>query len=373
MELFYIFIPFNTMLWPKFILTILTLTLFSVSYAQEAPKYSNEFMSIGVGARALAMSNTQTAHVRDITAGYYNPAGLIGMEGDYQFALMHAEYFAGIAKYDYGAIGMRLDSSSVLSASVIRLAVDDIPDTRFLYDANGSINYDNIRFFTAADYGFLISYAREVGLLGGLQLGGSAKIIHRKAGDFATAWGFGIDIGAQKHYKEWQFGLMLRDVTGTFNAWDHNPDLLADVYNQTGNDIPENSIEVTLPKAIVGLARYFTFKEHFGLLATLDLQTTFDGQRNTVIKADPVSVEPALGIEFDYKKIAYIRLGAGNIQEIKSYDNTTYWTIQPNFGVGIHIKQLYIDYALTDIGDQSASPYSHVFSLRAYLNKNSEE
>jgi hypothetical protein len=42
-----------------------------------APKYSNEFLSIGIGARALGMGRTQTAVVNDVTAGYWNPAGLL--------------------------------------------------------------------------------------------------------------------------------------------------------------------------------------------------------------------------------------------------------------------------------------------------------
>ena len=41
-----------------------------------AQKYSNEFLSIGVGARAHGMSGAQTALTDDITAAYWNPAGL---------------------------------------------------------------------------------------------------------------------------------------------------------------------------------------------------------------------------------------------------------------------------------------------------------
>ena len=34
------------------------------------PKYSNEFLQIGVGARSLGMSNSVIASTTDITAGY---------------------------------------------------------------------------------------------------------------------------------------------------------------------------------------------------------------------------------------------------------------------------------------------------------------
>ena len=51
----------------------------SLSFAQDAPKYSNEFLAVGVGARALGMGNAFTAVTNDVTSGYWNPAGLLGV------------------------------------------------------------------------------------------------------------------------------------------------------------------------------------------------------------------------------------------------------------------------------------------------------
>ncbi|MDQ3536212.1 MAG: PorV/PorQ family protein [Bacteroidota bacterium] len=353
----------------KLFLLLLTIigTVHNIYGQATAPKYSNEFLSIGVGARALGMSNTQISSVGDVTAGYWNPAGLLSIEDKYQFSLMHAEYFAGIAKYDYAGFATPVDSLSHLGISVIRFAVDDIPDTRFLYDANGAINYNNIRFFSAADYAFLVSYARKIPGLDNLNLGANFKVVHRNVGNFANAWGFGLDIGAQYILKKWNFGLMARDVTGTFNAWSHNSELLFDVYSQTGNEIPENSIEVTLPKAILGVSRSFRIKEKFGILAAVDMDLSFDGKRNVLIKSDLISGDPHLGLELDYLKIVYLRFGVGNIQQVKNFDSTLYSTFQPNFGLGVNIKKVMIDYALTDIGNQSDALYSHVFSLKISL------
>ena len=50
-------------------------------------------------------------------------------------------------------------------------------------------------------------------------MGGNVKIIHRKAGDFAKAWGFGIDVGLQYEKGPWRFGAVGKDITSTFNAW----------------------------------------------------------------------------------------------------------------------------------------------------------
>lgn len=354
----------------KFSLFVLLIGLSHLTFSQSsAPKFSNEFLSIGVGARALGMSNSQVSHVSDVTAAYWNPAGLLEIKKQYEVSLMHAEYFAGIAKYDYIGFATPVDSMSHIAISVIRFAVDDIPDTRFLYDANGAINYDNIRFFTAADYAFLVSYARKVNFLQGLKLGANFKVIHRIAGEFANAWGFGLDVGAQLAVRKWQFGVVLRDITGTFNAWSHNTELVNDVFIQTGNEIPQNSVEVTLPKATLGVSRYFDIQSKFGVLASLDLVASFDGKRNVLIKSDVVSIDPVIGAEINYLKTAFLRMGLGNIQEVKDFDGTTSTSFQPNFGLGVKIKKIMIDYALTDIGDQSESLYSHVFSLKASLDR----
>ncbi|MEM8565702.1 MAG: PorV/PorQ family protein [Bacteroidota bacterium] len=333
-----------------------------------APKYSNEFLSIGVGARGLAMSGNQVAIVDDATAGYWNPAGLLNSRNKYEVSVMHAEYFAGIAKYDFVGFATPIDSVSHIAASIIRFAIDDIPDTRFLYDANGALNYDNIRFFSSADYAFLVSYARKLPILNGLKMGGNVKVVHRVAGNFANAWGFGLDVGAQLDYKKWNFGIMINDITGTFNAWNHNSDQIVDIFTQTNNEIPNNSIEVTLPKATFGVARYFQVQKNFGALATVDFVTSFDGERNVLWKSGFASVDPALGLELDYKKTIFIRGGVGDIQEIKDFDSSTYRTFQPNFGIGFKIKSVTVDYALTDIGDQSDALYSNVFSLKAGFN-----
>lgn len=333
-------------------------------------KYSNEFLALGVGARALGMSNSFAAAANDVTSGYWNPAGLMGIESDLQVAAMHSEYFAGIAKYDYAAIGKRLDSTSAAAISVIRFGVDDIPNTTELIDADGNINYDRITTFTAADYAFIVSYARQT-KIPGMRLAANAKIIYRKIGDFANSWGFGFDAGMQYDYKQWRFAAMARDVTSTFNAWNFTlNEATQQTFLQTGNEIPDNSIEVTLPRLILAGARTWQFKD-VSLLAELDLDITTDGQRATVISTKVASIDPHIGIEAGYKNVVFLRGGVGNLQPVDNQLGESELTFQPNFGIGLRIKQLQLDYALTDIGDQSVALYSNVFSLRFDIYKGS--
>lgn len=337
--------------------------------SQIAPKYSNEFLSIGVGAKALGMSNSFVANSDDVTSGYWNPAGLLGIKSNMQVSMMHSEYFAGIAKYDYFGWATRPDSASAVGISMVRFAVDDIPNTTQLIDAEGNIDYDRITTFSAADYGFLISYAR-VAPWKNLRYGGNVKVIRRKVGDFAGAWGFGFDLGAQLDIKSWKMGAVLRDATSTFNAWSFNlTDDMKDVFLQTGNELPSNGLELTLPRLLTGLYRKFDINEKFSVASEVDLDFTFDGKRNTLIRSNAVSIDPHAGIEAGFKNIVFLRLGAGNFQH--SYDilGQRQMTFQPNLGVGLKLKTFSLDYALTDLGDRSVALYSNVFSLKVDINK----
>jgi len=334
------------------------------------PKYSNEFLSIGVGADALGQANAVVAQSGSASSGYWNPAGLTKVNKWLEVDLMHSEYFAGIAKYDYLGLAHTIDSKSAIGFTAIRFAVDDIPNTTQLIDNNGNIDYDNISMFTAADYGFLLSYARKMKPVG-LSLGGTFKVIHRKVGDFAKSWGFGLDFGLQyETANHWQFGLMARDVSSTFNAWVFTLDNeTQDVFINTGNDIPENGIELTLPRIILaGYKKFDIGQKGFHASMELDIDITTDGRRNSIVRSGIVSIDPHLGVQIGFKDYVSLRTGVSNIQYIKTFDNTEKLNLQPNIGVGLHFKNFYLDYAFTDIGDASVALYSHVVSLRIKLN-----
>ncbi len=321
-------------------------------------------MNIGVDAAALGMSNAVVSHSADVNSGYWNPAGLVELE-DNQIALMHSSYFANIANYNYAAFAMPLDDRSAVGISLIRFGVDDILDTTQLIDDQGNINYDRISLFSAADYGLTFSYARKIPL-DGFSYGVNAKVIRRIIGDFASSWGFGLDLGVQfQSQNNWKFGLMARDITTTFNAWTFDKDKLADIQDAVegqNQEVPE-STELTIPKLQLGMSKKFIFNYDYSLVAALDLNVRFE-QNNDVLSTSFASMTPSLGFEFGYTDLVFLRAGVGNFQNELQLDNSENLTFQPNFGVGFKYRGIQVDYAFTDIGDQSAALYSNVFSLK---------
>ena len=141
------------------------------------------------------------------------------------------------------------------------------------------------------------------------------------------------------------------------------------MFAQTGNVIPENSVEVTLPRLTLGVAHQFKFGSKFDLLAAVDLENTFDGKRNTLIQSDAVSVDPRVGIELGYAGVVYVRAGMSNMQYVTDITDQRQLSVQPNIGLGLKIKSVSLDYALTDIGDNSVALYSNIFSLKFDLFK----
>jgi hypothetical protein len=325
-------------------------------------------MNIGVDAAALGMANAVTSSTNDVNSGYWNPAGLVHIK-DHQVALMHANYFANIAQYDYIAYAKPIDNQSAWGVSLIRFGVDNIMDTTELIDSQGNIDYNRIRLFSTADYGFTFSYARKLNF-SGLQYGVNAKVIRRIIGKFASSWGFGFDAGLQFEKNDWQFGLMLRDITNTNNVWNIDEAAykkIADAIPGQNQELPE-STEITAPKAQLGLSKKFIIRYDYSILAAANINMRFT-KTNDLISTDFVSVDPALGFEFGYTDLVFLRAGAGNFQNIQQLDGAEKVGFQPNIGLGFKYKGIQLDYALTNLGNQNTTLYSNIFSVKVDLGQ----
>ncbi len=353
------------------VLSVFFLGLATLTFGQ---KYSNEFLSIGIGARAQGMAGAVTSSVNDATAALWNPAGLafLDIDNGVQLGAMHHELFAGVGKYDYLGIATPIsDHKRALAFSFVRFGIDNIPNTLSLYQDDGTIDYRNVKSFSAADYAFFGSYAQKIGnpATSKLSVGANAKIVYRNIGTFAHSWGFGADLGLQyKPNKKWSFALMLKDITTTFNAWSFTfTEKEKQQLSLNANTIPISSVEYTLPQIIFGGSYYKSFGA-LGLTTAVDLVMTTDGKRNTLISTNPISVAPNIGAELDYKKIVFLRAGTNSFQQYLDLNKQKQWSSSPAIGLGVKIKRFQFDYALSKLGGgQEQAAYSHIISLLFHI------
>ncbi len=176
------------------------------------------------------------------------------------------------------------------------------------------------------------------------------------------------------HGEKWHAGIVARDLTTTFNAWSFKfTEKEKEVLYLTKNEIPVKSTELTSPRIVLGGGYDFRIGNSLNLLAEANLNVTFDGKRNTVLSGNTISVDPSLGLEAGIKDVFFVRAGITNFQEALADGDTLnqkkVWIYQPSLGTGVKIKNVTIDYAFTNLANQSNPLYTHIFSLRFNLVK----
>ena len=205
--------------------------------------------------------------------------------------------------------------------------------------------------------------------------GFNAKIIHQTGGSFATSWGFGLDAGVQVQMNRWQFGIVAKDITTTFNEWSFNfTDEEKQQLLNANNQIPVQSTELTAPSLVIGSGYNFKISRSIRLLTEADLNITFDGKRNTLISSKFSSIDPHIGLEASLNKVFFVRAGITNFQKSFADGDTLnqkkVWTSQPTvWAPGIKIKNVIIDYAFSNLANQSSPLYTNVFSIKFNLVK----
>lgn len=342
-------------------------------------KYSNDFLSIGVGAHHLAKGGAVVSSTGDVNSVFWNPAGITNLETDMQVGAMHNDYFAGIASFNHGGMIRPLSGSGkYLGLSFVRLDIDMIPNTLRLVNPDGSINYDNIEDFSISDNAFILTYAQKSNIEG-LSFGGNFKVIRRKYAHFAGSWGFGFDLGAQYAKDNLRLGANLKDATTTFNVWSFGfTQEERDVLESTGNIVPTGStLELTAPNVHLGASYNITIANDFNLQPELNFRIDMDGKRNVLANLGPMSIDPTFGLELNYKNIVYLWSGLNNYQRFTNDNGEQEQAIEPNLGVGVKVKSFRVNYAMTNIGESSQGGsanqymYSNVFSLIIDINKKS--
>lgn len=324
---------------------------------QRLAKYGADFLSGGVGGQALGMG-AAVALTNDVAAAYWNPAGLTQLMHP-QIGALHAERFAGVVSFDYAGAAMPLSARSTLGVSVFRSGVNDIKNTLNAWDPERDQPKDNydayVSTFSAADWAVFASYARE--LRGPLRLGVTGKAIRRTIGDFADAWGFSFDVGAQMRLGRVRLGATLQDVAGQYQTWSIEPDAFQ-ANEQTnpqtgqpytfaetfGQDLPTGGTYVVPPVARLGAGYDVPLGGGASVTLGADLDMAFDNRQAYAFNAGRVSFSPRVGTEVGYKGVVAFRAGLGRIEP--GADGGI--ALSPVLGAGLTLKQVQIDYGFGD-------------------------
>lgn len=339
--------------------------------SQTVRKYSNEFLKIGVGGKYQGLGGSLVASKEDPTSVFYNPASISTHE-NISASLMHSSYFAGIANYDYGGLILPIKNEQTLGVSLIRMGIDDIPNTIELYNPDGTINYDKVTSFSISDMALFLTYAKKIGKIEGLSVGLNAKIINRSYGTFATGWGFGADIGAQYVTDKFHVGCMIQDATTTFSTWKFSfTEREKEVFAATNNTIPASSVEISLPSIHLGGTYIFSLAKGNFSIAPSAKFTIFTEQRNVLLDMSPVSIDGAFGTEFGIYKTAYLRLGVNNFTRPTDDLGNKYLSLMPSLGLGVKLQQFDLDYSYNNVANAGFGLYSHVFSFNVRFKKKS--
>lgn len=334
----------------KRLLFLIPLILTSLQSQTVIGKYAGEFLSIGVGGRPLGMGGAYVAIANDVTAGYYNPAGLAKLNYP-QIALMHDERYGNLVNYNYAVVALPYGKDYTFGVSIMRLGVDGIPDTRNAgkdengnplssgqYDKMVRLNYDLISEFSNQDWAFYLTGAKRV--TDDLYLGANVKILSRSIAEY-SAFGIGFDIGAYYSPMEnLMLGANVQDVTTTFVAW------------STGRN------ELITPTAKVGAAYQLDFLGG-KILPAVDLDIRFENRRfASQFNIGPVSFDPHVGMEYSYKNLFAVRAGYNDVKQF-------------TFGAGVKLPKLNIDYSFArfNMSADDRLPDTHRISLMLTLEE----
>lgn len=340
-----------------------------VADAQRIAKYGADFLAGGVDARALGMGGAYVAHADEVSAGYWNPAGLSHLTHP-EISYMHVERFAGAVSFDYGAGAMPISDRSSLGISVFRSGVNDIVNTLNAWDPvlnQPKPNYESlITTFSAADWALFASYSRT--LNESWAVGINFKGIRRTIGDFADAWGYSVDVGAQWRSDRYRLGVTVQDLSTMLQSWsineaafqldDRDDDLsFGEVFDQ---DLPTGGTALVLPVVRLGSGAVWPVGRHAITLGA-DVDVAFDGQQAFAPNIGDVSFHPRMGGAFSYAGVAELRAGISRVQTGEDIG----LDITPSVGAGLTLNQVAIDFSFGDFAGLTAQDLGYSYRISA--------
>jgi opacity protein-like surface antigen len=300
------------------------------------------FLKIGVGSRAIGMGGAFTATANDISAMYWNPAGLAAINGN-EATFNHVSWLADV-RYDFAAAAISLVDFGTLGVFVDILTMDEM-DVRTIEMPEGTGER-----FTAGGMAIGLSYARN--LTDQFSIGFNTKYIRENLWHMSST-SFGVDVGVL--YKiailnEFRLGANIANFGPKMKLEGRDNLYVIQVGGPEGNlvnsDIQLESYDLPLLFR-VGVAAD-VLKEETARL-TLALDAVHPNDNTSYLNT---------GMEFGWNEILFVR---GGWKSLFERDTEQRWTL----GAGINYTMLQgvslkVDYAYQDFGRLASVHYFSV-------------
>ncbi|MDX1430252.1 MAG: PorV/PorQ family protein [Rhodothermales bacterium] len=298
---------------------------------------SAQFLKIGVGSRAVAMGGAFVAEANDLSALYWNPAGLSKVRGSaVQFA--YTDYLADI-NYNFAAFGTNLGNLGTLAASLIYLdsgemivRTTDRPDP----------SAEEAERFSVQDLALQVSYGRA--LTDRFSIGTTVKYIREKIlNSSASTMAFDVGLVFTTPFQALRLGASMSNfgpkmqMSGRDILFSTDPDP-----NQSGNvDVVNSEFrtdEFSLPLMFrLGLAWDAVNDANHRIVLLTDAAHPNDNSEYLNV-----------GGEYSFRDLIFLRAGVRNLFERDGEQGAT-------FGGGLNIRidralRMRVDYAYADFG-----------------------
>ncbi|HHM24350.1 MAG TPA: PorV/PorQ family protein [Bacteroidetes bacterium] len=309
---------------------------------------AGQFLKIPVGARAIAMGGAYSALASDVTAIYWNPAGLARISSTASAGFAHARWLAG-TNYDFAAAAVRLGSAGTVGVSFISLTMPDMPvRTEFEPEGTGE-------FFSAMDFALGVSFARAI--TDRFRLGFNAKYVREQIWHMAAS-ALALDIGILFRTDfDWltlgvsvsNFGPKMRyEGKDTFINYDFDPYEHGDNANIFAN-LQTDRWDLPLLFRF-GLAFDLLDNEWNQLKAAVEARHPNDNTENV-----------SFGVEYGFRHWVFFRAGYQSLFEQDRERGLT-----AGFGIRYYLTPfvpLFLDYAYADWG-RLTSVHRFSFEIR---------
>lgn len=324
---------------------IISAPLFAQTELSKVATSMAQFLKLGAGARGTAMGDAYTSHVEDVSAMYWNPAGMQKINGS-AIGFSQTRLFADITLGYLGAV-YSVDASTSIGVSVLYLNSGDM-ELNTIAEPEGTG-----QTFDAASTAMGVSVARS--LTDRFDLGVTIKLVsERLYREEASTLAF--DVGSQ--FDTGIYGMKLGMSLSNFGG----------KMKLDGPDLDKSYINENTSTEYSSGSRYKTEEWPIPLVFRLGISTDLLGPESELVPNednrvtlilegnDPVDhyLRFNFGMEYEWNEIFALRAGYK-----ENYDEAK-WTA----GFGMDFNKLGIDarldYAFNDYG---LLGYVHNYSI----------